>query len=460
MMNDIIEINKSLAIIFEQNKKQLGSSLPEYIGHLREEAIENFIRTGLPEKNDEAYKYFAITRAFKPDYNMQLTPSKVDFHVEDIFKCDVPNLNTRLEIILNGFYVSRDKPLTELENGILIGSLAAALKKYPELTKHHYAKYADYKDSGLVALNTAFAQDGLFVYLPRGAKLPHPIQVVHLPLTGMDTMLQYRNLIILEESSYVEIIVCDHTLSPFRFLTNSVTEIYTGNNSHIDYSRIQNEHLNSNLITNLYINQERDSSVTTNNITLHGGMVRNNIHVVLNAEGCENNTYGLFFADRDQHVDNFVKVDHAKPNCMSRQLFKGILNDKATGAFHGRIIVRKNAQKTDAFQTNNNILLADEAKMNSKPQLEIYADDVKCSHGTTTGQLDENALFYMRSRGIPLSEARLLLLYAFAREVFDKINIKPLQQRIDNLVNQRLRGELSRCNKCPMNCREIQSHEK
>jgi Fe-S cluster assembly protein SufD len=460
MMNDIIEINKSFARQFEQNEKQLGSSLPEYIGHLRKDAIDNFIRTGLPEKNDEAYKHFAITRAFKPDYNMQLAPTKIDFNVEDIFKCDVPNLNTRLEIILNGFYVFRDEPLAELENGILIGSLAAALKKYPDLTKHHYAKYADYKNSGLVALNTAFAQDGLFVYLPRSAELPHPIQIVHLPMIGMDTMLQYRNLIILEENSYGEIIVCDHTLSPFRFLTNSVTEIYAGKNSQIDYTRIQNEHLNSNLITNLYINQERDSRVTTNSITLHGGMVRNNIHVVLNAEGCENNTYGLFFADRDQHIDNFVNIDHAKPNCMSRQLFKGILDDKATGAFNGRIIVRKDAQKTNAFQTNNNILLTDEARMNSKPQLEIYADDVKCSHGATTGQLDENALFYMRSRGIPLSEARLLLLYAFVREVFDKINIKPLQERIDHLVNQRLRGELSRCNNCPTNCGEIQSHEK
>jgi len=163
MRNDIIEINKLFAKQFEQNEKQLGSLMPEYIGDLRKDAIDNFIRMGLPEKNDEAYKYFATTRAFKPDYNMQLTPSKIEFNVEDIFKCDVPNLNTRLEIILNGFYISRDEPLADLENGILIGSLAAALKKYPDLTKHHYAKYADYKDSGLVALNTAFAQDGLFV---------------------------------------------------------------------------------------------------------------------------------------------------------------------------------------------------------------------------------------------------------------------------------------------------------
>jgi len=455
-MKDILEINHLLARQFEQNEKQLASVMPGYIGDLRKDAMDNFIRMGLPEKNNEAYKYSAITRAFETDYNIQLTPSKIDFNVEDLFTCDVPNLKTRLEVILNGFYFAKEESLAELENGILIGSLAAAMKKYPDLTMHHFSKYADYKNSGLVALNTAFAQDGLFVYLPRGTKLGQPIQVVNLPMTGLDTMLHYRNLIILEENSCGEIIVCDHTLSPFRFLTNSVTEIYAGKNSHINYSRVQNEHLNSNLITNLSIFQEKDSHVTTNSITLHGGIVRNNTHIILNAEGCENNTYGLFFADRDQHIDNYVIIDHTMPNCQSRQLFKGILDDRATGAFNGRIIVRKDAQKTNAFQTNNNILLSDEARMNSKPQLEIYADDVKCSHGATIGRLDENALFYMQSRGIPRSEARLLMLYAFAHEVFEKINIKPLQDRIDHLVNKRLRGELSRCNNCSMNCREIQ----
>jgi Fe-S cluster assembly protein SufD len=276
-------------------------------------------------------------------------------------------------------------------------------------------------------------------------------------MTGLDSMLHYRNLIIFEDNSQGEIIVCDHTLSPFRFLTNSVTEIHAGKNADIYFSRIQNEHLNSNLITNLYINQEAGSRVITNNISLHGGFIRNNIHVTMNGERCENNSYGLFFGDREQHIDNYLFIDHAKPNCFSRQLFKGILDDKATGAFNGRILVRKDAQKTNAFQTNNNILLSDDAKMNSKPQLEIYADDVKCSHGATTGQLDENSLFYLQSRGIPRAEARLLMLTAFVYEVIDKISIIPLKDRISHLVEKRLRGELSRCNNCTMNCGEIQS---
>jgi Fe-S cluster assembly protein SufD len=274
-------------------------------------------------------------------------------------------------------------------------------------------------------------------------------------MTGIDTMLHYRNLFIMEENAGAEVIVCDHTMSPFRFLTNSVTEIYAGKGARFFYSRIQNEHLNSNLLTNLFIHQEADSTVRSNTITLHGGLIRNNTNVLLNAEGCNNETYGLFMSDKNQHIDNYVNIDHAEPNCTSTQLFKGILDEQSTGAFNGRILVRQDAQKTLAYQTNNNIVMSDEARMNSKPQLEIYADDVRCSHGATTGQLDEDALFYMQARGIPRKEARLLMLYAFAHEVIDKIQVIPLKDRINHLVDKRLRGELSRCNNCSMACGDL-----
>jgi len=455
-MQDIVEINKFLETQFRQNEDRLVSVSPGFIGNLRREAMHNFSVMGLPDRKNESYKYTPLAGAFATEYAMQLIPSKINLNINEIFTCDVPNLNTRLEVILNGFYFSSDNSLLKLENGIIIGSLAEAARKYPDLVSQYYSKLADHATSSLVALNTAFAMDGLFVYLPAGADLQNPIQVVNLPMTGLDTMLHYRNLFILEENSRGEIIVCDHTLSPFRFLTNSVTEIYAGKNTNFYFTRVQNEYLNSNLITNLYINQEAGSHVTTNNISLHGGFTRNNITITLNGEGSENNAYGLFLADREQHVDNYLFIDHAKPNCLSRQLFKGILDNKATGAFNGHIMVRKDAQKTNAFQTNNNILLSDDAKMNTKPQLEIYADDVKCSHGATTGQLDENALFYLQSRGIPRSEARMLMLTAFVYEVIDKINIIPLKDRISHLVGQRLRGELSRCNNCNMNCGEIQ----
>ena len=456
-MQDTLEINKTLIEQFTKNQKHISASSPGFITDLRMEAFDMFKKLGLPGKRNEQYKYTPLDSIFLPEYAMLFEPSRVDLNVEEMFTCDVPNLKTRLEVILNGFYFAHDKPLTVLDNGIIIGSLAEALKTHPELVKKHYAKYASFEQSGLTALNTAFAQDGLFLYIPKNAVLEEPVQVVHLPMIGLDTLLHYRNLFILEDNAQGDVIVCDHTLSPFRFLTNSVTEVFAGPGAHFNYSRVQNEHLNSNLITNLYIHQEANSNVTSNTISLHGGIIRNNTHVKLNAEGCENNTYGLFFADRRQHVDNYVSVDHAMPHCVSNQLFKGILDDQATGAFNGHILVRPDAQKTNAYQTNNNILLSDESKMNTKPQLEIYADDVKCSHGATTGQLDEEALFYMQSRGIPRREARLLMLYAFAWEVIDHVSVKPLKDRISNLVNQRLRGELSRCNSCSMNCGENES---
>ena len=441
--------------LFREKEDVLEKASPSFMREIRHDAMDHFSKTGIPDKKSELYKYTSIQELFEPKYSMLFQPSKVDFRIEDIFSCDVPNLSTHLEIILNGFYLKEKTSLRKLDNGIIIGGLAEALRQYPELVREYFNKNTGAVSDGLVSLNTAFALDGLFVYVPKGQSLDEALQVVNLPMTGLDTLLHYRNLFILEDNASAEIIVCDHTLSPFRFLTNSVTEIYAGPGARFSYSRVQNEHLNSNLLTNLFIHQEKDSSVKTNTITLHGGMIRNNTHVLLNDEGCDSQVYGLSLADRNQHVDNYVNIDHAKPNCTSTQLFKGILDEQATGAFNGRILVRPDAQKTIAYQTNNNILMSDEAKMNSKPQLEIYADDVRCSHGATTGQLDENALFYMQSRGIPRQEARLLMLYAFAHEVIEKIDVVPLKDRINDLVDKRLRGELSRCNNCSIACGDL-----
>jgi len=441
--------------LFKEKENILELASPSFMKEIRQDAMDQFSKTGIPDRKNELYKYTSLQKLFEPDYSMLFQPSKVDFKVDDIFNCDVPNLKTRLEIILNGFYLGEETRLKKLDNGILIGSLAEAQKQYPELVKPHFTRYTQSNSDGLVSLNTAFALDGLFIYVPSGQTLDDALQVVHLPMTGLDTLLHYRNLFILEDNASAEVIVCDHTLSPFRFLTNSVTEVYAGSGARFNYSRVQNEHLNSNLLTNLFIHQEKDSRVKSNTITLHGGTIRNNTHVLLNDEGCDSQVYGLSLADRNQHIDNYVNIDHAKPNCTSTQLFKGILDEQATGAFNGRILVRQDAQKTLAYQTCNNILMSDEAKMNAKPQLEIYADDVRCSHGATTGQLDENALFYMQSRGIPRKEARLLMLYAFAHEVIDKIDVLPLKTRINDLVDKRLRGELSRCNNCSMACGDI-----
>jgi Fe-S cluster assembly protein SufD len=231
-----------------------------------------------------------------------------------------------------------------------------------------------------------------------------------------------------------------------------VTEVFTNKGANLDVVSMQNQHNESIQFSHIFAKQDRDSVLSTNTVSLHGGVIRNNVNVLLNDEGCENHTYGLALVDRNQHIDMYSFIDHAKPNCTSNELYKALLDDQATGAFNGRILVRRDAQKTQAFQSNNNLLLTTDAKMYTKPQLEIYADDVKCSHGATVGQLDMEAKFYMQARGIGEREAKLLLMFGFAHDVVKSIKIEPLRERIDDLVNRRLRGELSRCHNCPMHC--------
>jgi len=279
-----------------------------------------------------------------------------------------------------------------------------------------------------------------------------PVQIINLVDSEQDIFNQKRNLIIVEPGSSITLIVCDHTISLNRFLTNTVTEVYVGENSHFNIIRVQNEHNNSFKITGTFIYQEKNSVVSSNNITLHGGMVRNNTYHYLAGEGAQCSSYGLYLADKMQHVDNYVNVEHLAPGCTSNQLFKGVLDEMARGVFNGRIYVEKGAQGTSAYQKNNSIILTDDARMYTRPHLEIFADDVKCSHGATVGQLDEDAMFYLQSRGINKNEAKLMLMAAFADEVIQKINIGPLRQRIIGLVIKRLRGELSRCAFCVVKC--------
>lgn len=330
--------------------------------------------------------------------------------------------------------------------------MRAAAKQFPSLVEKHYNKYAKNEKDGLVSLNTALATDGLFIYAPGNTVNSKPIQIVNLLQSEQDFFSQDRNLLIADDGARMSLLVCDHAISPQHYLTNTVTEVFVGRNARFEIIRVQNQHNYSGKITHTFIHQERDSYATSNNITLHGGLVRNATWHKLNGENAETHSYGLFLADRQQHIANFVKVDHVAPNCNSTQLFKGILDENATGAFNGRIMVHKDAQNTNAYQSNNNIILSDTARMDTKPQLEIYADDVKCSHGATVGQLDENALFYLRSRGIDAREAKLMLMFGFAHDVVKNIPIEALRDRIDHLVVQRLRGELSYCASCAIQC--------
>ncbi len=441
--------------LFHQNKAQISNGEPDFLKQLREDAIQSFGVSGFPKRKAEHYKYTHLEPVFDGELDFEFKPRNIEFDDKELFRCDVPMLDSHVLTVLNGFFNNPTSPLLyELENGIIYGSLKEATLRYPDLVAKYLGKNASMKNETFVSLNTAFSQDGIFLYVPDGATMDKPIQIIHLLLSDKNQMVHHRNLFVVGKNASAKVIICDHTLAPHMFLTNSVTEAYTGENASLDILRLQNEHNNSCQVTNTWITQERSSRCQHSTITLHGGLVRNNLHVKMNGEGAESNALGLYIIDKMQHVDNYTIIEHASPNCTSNQHYKGVLDDTSTGSFNGKIHVFPDAQKTAAFQTNNNILLSDTAKMNTKPQLEIYADDVKCSHGATVGQLDEDALFYLQSRGIPKDESRLLLMDAFADGVISRIEQTVLQIRIRDLVGKRLRGELSRCNNCAMNCKE------
>ncbi len=444
---------KKFTSLFEEHKEEIFASEPGYLSDMRQESIRNFERLGFPKKKDENYKYVHLEPFFNGSLESRFAPRNLEFDVQEIFRCDIPTLDTYVLLLLNGFYYSTSgEKLVRQDNGIIFGSLREAIAQEPDLVEKYLGKYADSVNDPFVALNTAVAQDGIFLYIPEKQELDKPIQIINLLLSDDNEMVQHRNLFITEKSSKAEVIICDHTLSEHLFLTNSVSEMAVMENASLDVVRMQNEHNQSVQITNSWIEQQKNSNARHSTITLHGGRVRNNLNVKLKGENAYCDANGLFLIDKQQHVDNYTIIEHQKPNCVSNQHYKGVLDDAATGAFAGKIHVFREAQKTEAYQTNNNVLLTRDAKMRTKPQLEIYADDVKCSHGATVGQIDENALFYLQTRGIPREEARLMLMYAFADDVISGIREEALKKRVADLVSRRLRGELARCDNCAVNC--------
>jgi Fe-S cluster assembly protein SufD len=445
------QIKELLVRLYQDNKTLIDANVGEGIKSARGKALGDFEKLGIPTRKVEAYRYTDLEKVLTGDYNSEFSTDLFKIDLQEIFRCEIPELDTHVVLVLNGFYY-HDNKITGLPEGVIISSLAQASVSYPEIFNAHYGKYVNTAEDSLAAINSFFAQDGVFIYIPEHVRIDKPIQIINLCFSFKNLRITRRNLFIAEKGSELQVIVCDHTLCNKKYLSNSLTEIVAGEGTKLEYSKLQNENNLSAQLSNTYIYQKEESQVTSNILSLHGGFIRNNIFVNLSDEKAENHTYGLFIGDSNQHISNYTDVTHAKPNCLSNQLFKGILSENATGAFNGRIYVSRDAQKTLAYQKNNNILLSPSAKMNSKPQLEIYADDVKCSHGATVGQLDEDALFYLRSRGIGKKEARFLLMYAFANDVISNIGTKHLRERIIDLVDKRLRGELSKCNSCEIHC--------
>lgn len=445
------DLKQDLISLFRQNTGALEEGSSGILNLFREQAFQDFDRLGIPSTKNEAYRYTPLEKYFTGNYDLELqaNPFKVD--IASIFRCDVPELDTHVVLVLNGYFYT----LTQsgpLPSGVVICGLNEAARKYPGLFQQHYAHYADSATDGLVALNTLFAHDGVFIYVPAHTTLDKPLQVINLSHSFRNLRITRRNLIIAEENASAGIVFCDHTLSHHSYLANALTEIVVGRNASVALDRLQNENSKSTQINHVFIHQLENSRFTGSSVSLHGGLIRNNFYARQDGPNCETSLNGLFLCDDRQHVANFVLVDHASPHGISNQLFKGILDHDATGAFNGKILVRKDAQKIQAYQKNNNLLLSSAARMNTKPHLEIYADDVKCSHGATVGQLDREAMFYLRSRGIGEKEARHLLMYAFANEIVSRISVPILKDRIIELVDKRLRGELSVCNNCDIRC--------
>ncbi len=456
MSNILTELSfkDKLIALFRDNQQRNFINDTAFLSATREKAIDEFEKAGFPTTKQEKWRSTNLSRPLKLEYVHHFEPLEKNVDVARLFMCEVHELESHLFAQLNGWFVHDNGGINHLPGGVIVGSLAAAFSAYPEIIEKHYAKYANMQGNGFVALNTALAQDGLFVYVPDNVIVDKPIQIINLINLTENLFIQPRNLIILGKNSKLQLLYCDHSLLHKQSLINAVTEIFIDDNAELESYKLQNKDNDSTLITNTWINQQSNSRMLTNILTLNPGTIRNNIHVTLDGSNCTADLFGLYLVDKEQHVDNNVVVDHARPHNQSNQLFKGILDDQATAVFNGHILVRRDAQKTNAFQKNRNILLTDKATVDSNPQLEIYADDVKCSHGSTVGQLDSEAMFYMRSRGISEEVARMSLMNAFAAEIIDKINIEPLRSRINELVTKRLRGELSICDQCILDCRE------
>ena len=430
-MIDLKEKLLSSFIAFENQ-----TNIDSYVHDIRSEAIKQFESIGFPNKKLENWKYTSLKNLLNTDYNVLPEINNV-LEFKNIKKYLIDDIDSYKIIFVDGKYCSHLSETTHEGMDICILSAALTQSKYELIIENYFNKIA-LKD-GITSLNTAFSNEGAFIHIPKNKFVEKPIQIIHFS-TGNEAslMFQPRNMIVVDENSQVQIIERHQSLSENKVFTNSVTEIYADKKSIIDYYKIQNDNLQASLIDNTYVNQQRNSSFSMHTFSFGNELVRNNLNISQNDEFIETTIKGVTIIGDKQHIDHNTLIQHNKPNCNSHQDYKGIYDNKSTGVFNGKIIVEKQAQKTNAFQSNNNVLLSDKATINAKPQLEIYADDVKCSHGCTVGQLDKNALFYLKSRGIPEKEATALLMYGFANNILRSVKIPEIKNRINHIIANKL----------------------
>lgn len=422
--------------------QQRTSQQPKWLRSLREAGFSQFCDAGFPTTRNEAWRFTNVAPISREAFRLP-GPDDTRLTAEVLVPFVFTGAVCRL-VFVNGRFSPTLSDKQSLPSGLEANNLAAEIGRNPGTVESYLAQYLDRQRDAFCNLNTAFFEDGAYVRISRGTVLQAPIHLLFVS-TGAASplMIHPRNLLIAERETQVDIVEEHISLDDATFFSNPVTEIFAEENAVVAHHKVECENRKAFHIATLHIRQERDSNVRSHSVLIGGALVRNNIHPVLAGEGGESLINGLFLGKEQQHLDNYMMVEHASPRCASHQYYNGILNDSAHGVFHGRILVHKDAQQTDAKQTNRNLLLSDDAQIDTKPQLEIYADDVKCTHGATIGQIDENALYYLRSRGLDEIEARQLLLFAFANECLGRIQSELVREHIGRIVHQSLSGELS-----------------
>ena len=415
-----------------------GGAAPQWVQELRAAAIARFSGMGFPNTKMEDWRFTNVdaiaSRPFTLTHGGAL-PSAADVHAHEL--CEA---HRHLLVFVNGVYAPSLSQVAGLPDGVRVGSLADALRDPAEKVDAHIAKHA-WMANPFTALNTAFLHDGGYVRVAANVIVDEPIQILYLAAPGADRSVAHpRTLVVADRLSRASVVETYAGIGDATYWTNAVTEIVVGDGARVDCYRVQREGPNAFHVAATHTHQGRDATVHLHPVVLGGAMTRHDIGVVMNGENGLSVLNGLYVLGQRQHVDHHTTIDHAKPHCESHEYFNGILDDHSRGVFNGRIIVRPGAQRTDSKQTNNNLLLSEEARADSQPQLEIYADDVKCTHGATLGPIDEKAMFYLTSRGIPKAEARSLLTYGFGAEIIERMEIAPLQATLDRLIRRRLLG--------------------
>ena len=411
--------------------------LTDSVHDTRAQALKIFEEKGFPSKKDELWKYTSLDALIHKDYSL-FPKSEASIELKDVKKYFLYDTDTYKVIFIDGVYNPFLSNTTHDGLDVCLMSAALSKPKYRDIINSYFNKIAPF-DESLTALNTSYAKEGAFIYIPKKTVAEKPIEIIHFSSGEQDSLwLQPRNLIVIDKNSQVQIIERHQSLKQHSVVTNSVTEIYVHEEAFVDYYKLQNDLTTASLIDNTYIQQEKNSHASVHTFSLGGKLIRNNLSYFHKGEHILSTLKGVTILEGKQHVDHSTMVHHSQPNCESHQDYKGIFSERSEGVFNGQILVDKIAQKTNAFQENNNVLLDDKATVNSKPQLEIFADDVKCSHGCTIGQMDEEALFYLRSRGIPKKEAKALMTYAFANNVLESVQLPSLKKRINGQIARKL----------------------